>query len=82
MEIGQGAAVKKTAVVAIPKQTKTSPSKTTAVKSTVYFPPAVHQKLREIAFAKNCKLHDLVLEGISHVLEKNGFPTVDELKSE
>ncbi len=80
MEVGKGGAEEKQTVVAIPKQQNINPSKIPTVKSTVYFPPAVHQKLREIAFAKNCKVHDLVLEGLSYVLEKNGFPSVDELK--
>lgn len=52
------------------------------VKSTVYFPKAVHQTLREIAFTQNCKVHDLVLQGLSHVLKEHGYPSVEELKKE
>lgn len=50
------------------------------VKSTVYLPSKVHRKLKEIAFARDCKIHDLIMEGLSHVLTENGHPSVDELK--
>lgn len=60
----------------------TSAAKTEVVKSTVYFPKPVHEKLREIAFTQNCKVHDLVLEGLSHVLKEHGYAGVEELKQE
>lgn len=61
---------------------KTDSAKTEVVKSTVYFPKPVHEKLREIAFSQNCKVHDLVLEGLSHVLKEHGYAGVEELKQQ
>lgn len=53
-------------------------SKITNVKSSLYLPPQAHRKLKEIALAHNCKVHDLFIEGIDHVLGKKGYPTVAE----
>jgi len=50
------------------------------VKSTIYLPSQAHRKLKEVAFARDCKVHDLIMEGISHVLKENGHPSVEELK--
>lgn len=42
------------------------------VKSTVYIPDAVHERLREIAFTERCRLHDLIMEGLDRVMESRG----------
>ena len=49
------------------------------VKSTIYLSPVVHYKLKEIALAKGCKVHDLFIEGIDKTLLENGFPSSAEL---
>ncbi len=49
------------------------------VQSTLYLPRQVHRQLKEIAFAMDCKMHDLFIEGINHILSKKGYGTVDEL---
>lgn len=54
-------------------------SKVKPVQSTLYLPPQAHRKLREIAFAKDCKMHDLFIEGVNNVLASKGYPTVEEL---
>jgi hypothetical protein len=46
------------------------------VHTSVYVPKAAYQKLREIAFTKERKVHDLIMEGIDAVLERNGHPPV------
>ncbi len=50
------------------------------VHTSVYIPRPVYQKLREIAFALDCKIHDLVMEGIDAALHKHGHPSAAELK--
>ncbi|MEO9630717.1 MULTISPECIES: hypothetical protein [Pseudomonadota] len=80
-EMGQGNSDHKTAEVVPLAQPAPTPSKRAdVVKSTIYLPPQVHRKLKEIAFAKDCKLHDLIMKGVSRVLVEHGYPTVDELK--
>ena len=80
-EIGQGATPPQPAdVVPLAQPTPAPSKKADVVKSTIYLPPQVHRKLKEIAFAKDCKLHDLIMEGVSRVLVEHGHPTVDELK--
>ncbi|MFD1696782.1 hypothetical protein [Roseibium aestuarii] len=61
-------------------QPKPAPVKSDVVKSTVYLHPLVHRKLKEIAFTKDCKIHDLLMDGVSRILVEHGYPTVDELK--
>jgi hypothetical protein len=50
------------------------------VHSSVYLPKRVHRHLREIAFTRDVKVHDLILEGIDEVLRRHGHPGVAELK--
>lgn len=50
------------------------------VHTSVYLPKAVYQQLREIAFARDCKIHDVIMEGVSAALMKHGKPSVEELK--
>lgn len=67
-------------VVSISQPTPVVSPRPDVVKSTVYLHPQVHRKLKEIAFAKDCKIHDLLMEGVSRILVEHGHPTVDELK--
>jgi hypothetical protein len=50
------------------------------VHTSVYVPRPAYRLLREIAFTEECKIHDLLIEGVSAVLTKRGHPTVAELK--
>jgi hypothetical protein len=50
------------------------------VHTSVYLPRGVHQHLREIAFRADCKIHDLIMEGIDAALRKYGHPSVNALK--
>jgi hypothetical protein len=43
-------------------------------------PRGVHQHLREIAFRADCKIHDLIMEGIDATLRKHGHPSVKRLE--
>lgn len=42
------------------------------VHSSVYLPKPLHQRLREIAFKRDCKIHDLIIEGIEAVILRHG----------
>ena len=33
------------------------------IQQTVYLPPAVHDQLRELAFAERVKMHSILMEG-------------------
>ncbi len=50
------------------------------VHTSVYLPKAVYQHLREIAFVRDVKIHDVIMEGISAALTKHGKPDVEALK--
>jgi hypothetical protein len=50
------------------------------VHTSVYLPRGVHQHLREIAFRADCKIHDLIMEGIDATLRKHGHPSVKRLE--
>lgn len=65
-----------------------SPAPKTAAKpgadmmhTTLYLPKGAHQKLREIAFTTDRKLHDLLIEGIDEVLRRHGHPPVATFKA-
>lgn len=57
----------------------TTTVKQATVKSSLYLPPKAHRLLKEIAFAQDCKVHDLVIEGIDRVLNSHGYGTVAEV---
>lgn len=40
--------------------------------TSVYLPRAAHERLREIAFHQRCKIHDLIMEGVDHVIASRG----------
>jgi hypothetical protein len=50
------------------------------VHTSVYLPREVHRRLREIAFTRDVKVHDVIMEGIDAALQKHGHPSVDTLK--
>ena len=50
------------------------------VKTSTYLPVGVHEVLREIAFHERTKVHDLLLEGIEHVLKSRRHPSISELR--
>ncbi|WP_152048891.1 hypothetical protein [Aureimonas psammosilenae] len=52
------------------------------VKTSTYLPREVHDVLREIAFHERVKVHDLLMEGVDHILKKRRHPSVDELKKQ
>lgn len=51
------------------------------VHTSVYLPREVHRRLREIAFTRDVKVHDVIMEGIDAALQKHGHPSVDMLKA-
>lgn len=50
------------------------------VHTSIYVPRPVYQKLREIAFTQERKVHDVIMEGIDAALQKYGHPGVAVLK--
>ena len=52
------------------------------VRTSVDLPREVHRKLREIAFTRDVKVHDVIMEGIDEALRKHGHPSVDALKGD
>jgi hypothetical protein len=52
------------------------------VHTSVYLPKEVHRRLREIAFTRDVKVHDVIMEGIDAALQRHGHPSVDALKPE
>jgi hypothetical protein len=51
------------------------------VHSSIYVPKPAYRKLREIALVRECKVHDVILDGINAVLRQHGHPTTDELRA-
>jgi hypothetical protein len=43
-------------------------------QQTLYTPHVVYEALREIAFHERVKIHDLLREGVDHVLRTRGKP--------
>lgn len=62
----------------VPIAPKAKP-KAKTVQNTIYLPPQAHRQLKEIAFAMDCKVHDLFIQGIDHVLNSKGYKSVAEL---
>lgn len=50
------------------------------VHTSVYLPREVHRRLREIAFTRDVKVHDVIMEGIDAALQKHGHPPASSLK--
>lgn len=55
------------------------PTKETTVQQTIYYPPAVHKQLRELAFSEETKMHTLVMEGLDLLFEKRGMRSIARL---
>jgi hypothetical protein len=51
------------------------------VHTSVYLPREVHRRLREIAFTRDCKVHDVIMEGIDAALQKHGHPSIEALRT-
>jgi hypothetical protein len=51
-----------------------------AVHTSAYIPAAAFERLREIAFHKRCKIHDLFLDGLDAVLAKHGHAPTERRK--
>lgn len=51
------------------------------VHTSVYLPREVHRRLREIAFTRDVKVHDVIMEGIDAALREHGHPAVADLKA-
>ncbi len=49
------------------------------VQQTVYLTPAVHDQLRELAFAERVKMHSLLMEGLDLVFKARGLKPLSEL---
>lgn len=49
------------------------------VHTSVYLPEAVYKALREIAFKEECKIHDVIMEGIGLALAKRRYPPIQNL---
>jgi hypothetical protein len=68
-------------VLEIQQPPPTRRSRPDVVHSSIYVPKPAYRKLREIALARECKVHDLVLDGIDSVLREHGHPTTPELRA-
>jgi hypothetical protein len=51
------------------------------VHSSLYLPEPIYEALREAAFEERCKIHDVVMEGISLALKRRGYAGFDDLKA-
>jgi hypothetical protein len=79
MTTGQGSAPEPASVVELKPRAEVKPAKVGTVKTSVYLPAQAHRKLKEIAFAKDCKVHDLIVDGLNRVLADNGYAPIREL---
>lgn len=63
------------------KATAPAPEKDKGViKTSTYLPREVHDVLREIAFHERIKVHDLLMEGVDHILKTRRHPSIEELR--
>ncbi len=62
-----------------PSQARRKPA---TIQQTVYLPPAVHEQLRELAFAERVKMHSLLMEGLDLVFKARGLKPLSELTRE
>jgi hypothetical protein len=49
------------------------------IQQTVYLPPAVHEQLRELAFAERVKMHAILMEGLDSVFRGRGLKPIADL---
>ena len=57
-----------------PAPAKPRPRRSDVQHTSVYIPRAAYERLREIAFAERCKIHDLLMQGIDLVIAERGHP--------
>jgi hypothetical protein len=50
------------------------------IQQTVYLHPAVYEQLRELAFYRRVKMHDLLMRGLDSVFREEGVKSLDELR--
>jgi hypothetical protein len=64
-----------------PPEAEPSPARRRArtIQQTVYLPLAVHDQLRELAFAERVKMHSILMEGLDLVFRARGLKPLDEL---
>jgi len=67
------------ALRAVSATRRRSATKDATVQQTVYLPPAVHDQLRELAFAERVKMHALIMEGLDDVFRKRGLKPIERL---
>lgn len=75
---GESPAVAPESEVATAKPAR--PKREGIVHTSIYVPRPVYQKLREIAFTQERKVHDIIMEGIDAALQKYGHPAITALK--
>lgn len=76
----QGAARGEAAAGEAPAKAKGRRARPEVVHTSVYLPREVHRRLREIAFTRDVKVHDVIMEGIDAALQQHGHPSVENLK--
>ena len=76
--VGESPAAAPDSEVAVPKPARAK--REGIVHTSIYVPRPVYQKLREIAFTQERKVHDIIMEGIDAALQKYGHPAITALK--
>lgn len=54
-------------------------AKADVVQQTLYLPTAVHEQLRQLAFAERVKMHDVVMRALDREFKALGLKSMDEL---
>ena len=67
------------APAAVPTGPRLGTLKARTHQFSLYLEPAVHDKLREIAYVERVKIHQLVMEGVDLMLKARGHPSVKKL---
>lgn len=52
------------------------------IQQTVYLHPAVYEQLRELAFYRRVKMHDLLMRGLDMVFKAEGAKSMAELRGD
>jgi hypothetical protein len=78
--VGEPPAAEPELEAATPKPTRAK--REGIVHTSIYVPRPVYQKLREIAFTQERKVHDIIMEGIEAALQKYGHPAIADLKED
>jgi hypothetical protein len=73
LDLGVPAAPDPAPAAAVPAERRAG-SRPNVKQQTVYTPLSVYEALREIAFHERVKIHDLLREGVNHVLRTRGKP--------